>query len=175
MGRTAYFAYQLGLRDYSTIDLPMGVVGQACFLAATLGPDKIWMIGDDPKEKNGRIQLMPGSQSLPAGRFDLVLNVDSITEMSHAAALRYVLWMADHASRFLSINHNKNEFTASELCHQAFSIKRVDMKPYPLRDGYFEELIDIGPKRWAIGARYEAFVADMRERASSALGRRSPH
>jgi hypothetical protein len=47
MGRTAYYAIKAGIEQYVTIDLPMGVVAEACFLGATLGPDALWMLGDD--------------------------------------------------------------------------------------------------------------------------------
>jgi hypothetical protein len=80
-GRTAFYAGMIGLKKYTTVDLPLGVVAQACFLGATLGPDAIWMVGDDPARQPGRIRLLPCTIALPeTERFDLVLNIDSITK-----------------------------------------------------------------------------------------------
>ena len=55
MGRTAYYAYRAGLTDYTTVDLPMGMVAQACFLGAALGPEKIWMPGDNDALAEGQM------------------------------------------------------------------------------------------------------------------------
>ena len=73
MGRTAYYAYRAGLTDYTTIDLPLGVVAQACFLGAVLGADKIWMEGDDEGSTDGRIKLL---STKPKRQFDIALNVE---------------------------------------------------------------------------------------------------
>lgn len=61
MGRTAYYAVKAGIGNYTTIDLPLGVVAQACFLGATLGPDALWMLGEDEPLAN-RVRLLPNSE-----------------------------------------------------------------------------------------------------------------
>lgn len=61
IGRTAFYSWQARFHDYTTIDLPLGVVVQACFLGATLGPDAIWMVGDDPEIASGKIRLLPST------------------------------------------------------------------------------------------------------------------
>jgi hypothetical protein len=137
MGRTAYYAYRSGVTDYTTIDLPMGIVAQACFLGATLGPEKIWMAGDDEKLAEGRVKLL-GAGSLPRREFGIVLNCDSMTEMPISAALGYVHWIARHCRYFLSINHAMNKFTVEGI--SAASLECVSRRPYAMRHGYVEEI-----------------------------------
>src|ERR1051326_6870668 len=74
MGRAAYHGHLAGL-DYTTIDLPLGIVAQACFLGRALGPDALWFAGEDHVASDGRIKLL---YAAPSRRFDIVLNVDSI-------------------------------------------------------------------------------------------------
>ena len=40
------------MRTY-TVDLPLGIVSQAIFLSAVMGPDAIWMAGDDHNLQKG--------------------------------------------------------------------------------------------------------------------------
>ena len=58
LGRTAYYAYRAGVTDYTTVDLPMGIVAQACFLGAALGPEKILLPGDNERIAEGRVKLL---------------------------------------------------------------------------------------------------------------------
>lgn len=141
MGRTAYYGYRAGL-DYTTIDLPIGMVGQACFLGAALGPDKIWMEGDDLALAAGRIKLLPANR-LPPQSFDVAVNVDSLTEMRWQVALDYAKWISGHAHIFLSINHRKNYFSVAEIAALAFAGVRSTTHSYPVRDGYYEEMFDL--------------------------------
>ena len=79
LGRTAFYCHQAGLTNLTTIDLPLGVVAQAFFLGHALGPDRIWLLGDDPEQAAGRVKLLPTGH--PLGRFDLVVNANSLVEM----------------------------------------------------------------------------------------------
>jgi hypothetical protein len=136
MGRTAFYLYGAGITDYSTIDLPLGVVAQACFLGAVLGPDKIWLPGDDDSCATGRINLL---FARPSRNFDLTLNVDSLTEMRWDVALDYALWISQHTRLFLSINHRRNYFRVDEVATAGLTADKVCADPYPMRDGYLEE------------------------------------
>lgn len=145
-GRTAFYAFRSGL-DYTTIDLPLGVVAQACFLGATLGEDRLWLAGDSPDRRPGRVRLLPASLGLPDDRFDLILNVDSMTEMDGAAAVRYARWIADHAPTFMSINHDLNSFTVDQVCRASFAARKATPTPYPMRPGYTESVFETGAPR----------------------------
>lgn len=138
MGRTAYYSYRAGLTDYTTIDLPLGIVAQACFLGAVLGPDKIWMDGDDAKIAHGRIKLLCSNRR-PQRQFDLALNVDSLPEMPPSVTASYIQWIGHHAATFLSINHELNAHTVAETARIILAAKQNTRSTYPMRDGYFEE------------------------------------
>lgn len=140
MGRTAYYAQALGIKDYVIVDLPMTLVGQACFLAATCGEQAIWMIGDPWIERFERIRLLPPQLLRKAGRrFSLVLNADSFTEMALPDAMDYILFAAHRSRILLSINHEANGFTVSNLLQQAGLTSDVSRHPYWMRKGYIEE------------------------------------
>jgi len=139
MGRTVYYAYRAGLTDYTTIDLPLGIVAQACFLGAVLGPEKLFLPGDDPAQASGRIKLLSAG-SLPTAKFALALNADSLTEMPWHAALGYLEWINCNLGAFLSVNHKWNYFTVAEVASVAFPAAPVTAREYPMRDGYVEEL-----------------------------------
>jgi hypothetical protein len=140
-GRTAYYAYRAGLTDYTTIDLPMGMVAQACFLGRALGPDRIWLPGDDPGSAGGRIKLLPAGHP-PDRTYDLALNADSLTEMPFDIALEYMKWIHQHCRLFLSINHEMNMFTVEQLSTKWFKLSTH--RPYPMQDGYIEEIFEPG-------------------------------
>jgi hypothetical protein len=140
MGRTVYYAVKAGIGDYTTIDLPLGVAAQACFLGATLGPASLSMLGEDePLAK--RVRLLPSSElHLLQGKFGVVLNVDSLTELGGAEASRYVSWIAAHANAFLSINQEARDVTIPELAKDALAAADYHRFPYWMRPGYVEEI-----------------------------------
>lgn len=162
MGRTAFFAYRAGITDYSTIDLPLGVVAQACFLGRALGPDKIWFAGEAPETASERIKLFFDGQK-PGGRFGVVLNVDSMTEMPRHEAFSYARWIDRHASLFLSVNHPQHVFSVAEL--MAFAgLKPVrrsspfDPEGYAAGIGYTEEIYSTRNGTNSLSAlRWQAF------------------
>jgi hypothetical protein len=133
VGRTAYNCWQFGLHSYTIVDLPMALVGQACFLSATIGPEKIWLFGED-KPVGDVVRLAPPHWLFSgAEKFDLVLNADSLTEMSRAYAEKYVAFIVDRATFFMSINHEANDFRVCDLLPGMLRFL------YPLRKGYIEE------------------------------------
>lgn len=137
MGHCAFYAYRSGIDDYTTIDLPLGVVAQARFLAEALGPDKIWLDGEHEPAR-GQIRLFSTAR-LPQRTFDAALNVDSMTEMSLTAALDYMVWLNRHARLFISINHELNPFTVAEIAKRSIAAKCLARIPVPDRPGYFQE------------------------------------
>jgi hypothetical protein len=126
-GRTAYYAYSAGITDYTTVDLPIGIVSQACFLGKALGPDKIWLPADDPKLANGRIRLLV--EQLPDRNYGLALNTDSLTEMTSTIAQQYLRWISQHCRFFLSINYDKNYFTVDQLATKWFKLENSHVCP----------------------------------------------
>lgn len=137
-GRTAYYGYCMGL-EYTIIDLPMTIVGQALFLAGSLGEDAIWMVGDS-EPRGHRIALLPPSELNTIGPVDVVINVDSLTEMGEKTATEYIRWISENAAAFLSINHEANLFTVKNVCQALCPASIRSRSPYWLRPGYVEEV-----------------------------------
>ncbi len=139
MGRAAYFAYCAGITDYTTIDLPLGIVAQACFLGRALGPNKLWFAGENTDSDSGCIKLLPAGR-LPQRHYNVALNVDSLSEMPASDAFRYASWLSKHTVFFLSINHSRNLFTVREAIMLASNARRLFHSDCPSWPGYTEEL-----------------------------------
>lgn len=138
MGRTIVFCRDLGIQDYTVVDLPMTLVGQACFIAATIGEDKLHLIGD-ANSSDGKIRLVPPSRLQSLDRvFDVLLNVNSITELDIKHALEYSKFAMTHSKLVLSINHEANAFRAVDLFDEA--LWKTNRFPYWMRKGYLEEI-----------------------------------
>ncbi|TDN67198.1 putative sugar O-methyltransferase [Paraburkholderia sp. BL10I2N1] len=136
LGRTAFYARQFGIRDYTIIDLPITNVAQAYFLGRTLGQDMVSLFG----ENQHGIRILPLTEFLDAtDRYDLVVNVDSLTEMSRDTALAYCKAIRSRANKFLSINHEFNPFTVREIC-ATLETHSSTRTPYWLRCGYVDEV-----------------------------------
>ncbi|HUN96489.1 MAG TPA: hypothetical protein VMU69_09650 [Bradyrhizobium sp.] len=139
MGRVAYLAYSRGLTDYTTIDLPLGVVAQACFLGRVLRPDQIWFQGEPNEDSTDCIKLLYAHQ-LPQRRYSVALNVDSLPEMPATIAFEYACWLSTHADLFLSTNQEHlGVFSVSEVVAFACSVKPHARKECAIWPGYFEE------------------------------------
>jgi hypothetical protein len=135
MGRTAYYARRFGIADYTIVDLPLSLVGQAVFLTLTLGEDAISFGLDTPS--TGKIELLsPAQFEADARRFPLILNVDSVPEMDPAFVTGYVARMQRDRAYFISINQEANRFTVNDVMpHEA----RLFRGGFLLRPGYIEE------------------------------------
>ena len=72
-GRTAYYANQLGITNYTIIDLPMTNVAQANFLGRTLGEDAITLVGET--NYPSRISILPSAAFFKStDKYDLAVN-----------------------------------------------------------------------------------------------------
>jgi hypothetical protein len=135
MGRTVLHCHQIGITNYTTVDLPMGIVAQACFLGATIGPDAIWFTTDQSSPK-GKIRILSQSDLAIANeRFDLILNVDSIIETGVVESTRYARWIKQHCDTFLSINRNSPRMSLVRLL-----LGRSKSRAFPLWPGYIEDV-----------------------------------
>ncbi len=137
-GRTAFYAVTAaGISDYTIIDLPMANAAQASFLGRSLGTGRICLYGE--RHQKGQIRIMPSrwfNKSRPS--CDVVLNVDSLTEMPMADANAYAAWSMASSKVLLSINHEANEFVVRNL--PALAHKCVGRFPLMIRPGYVEEI-----------------------------------
>jgi hypothetical protein len=120
LGRTALYAHALGISDYTLVDIPISTVAQRYFLGRCGVPAKF---------------MAPEEFLRSTERYDLIVNVDSLTEMDRAIAEGYVEAIRARAGAFLSINHESNAFTVREL------VGGMSRHPYWLRRGYVEEVV----------------------------------
>jgi hypothetical protein len=136
LGRTAFYAHRFGLHDYTIIDLPLTNVAQSYFLGRVLGGGAISLFGED----RPGIRILPSAAFMKEGdRYDLALNVDSLTEMDIETARDYCREIKARCGAFLSINHEHNRFTVSDVCAE-LGMKAFSRSPYWMRAGYVDEV-----------------------------------
>jgi hypothetical protein len=137
MGRTAYYANKFGIGDYTIVDLPMTNVAQGHFLGSAIGPTSVSLYGET---LSAPIKIIPPADFFASEEtYDLVVNVDSLTEMSRESASKYFATAAERSGALLSINHEFNPFTVQEI---SGTLKPSSRQPYWLRNGYVEELFE---------------------------------
>ena len=113
-------------------------VAQAYFLGRILGEEIISLVGETA-EKEVRILSAHMLNELQDEKFDLILNVDSLTEMDEESQINYWKYIQEHTKVFLSINHERNRHTVREYYSNTdCSVRRSIC---PMRKGYMEEEI----------------------------------
>lgn len=138
LGRTAFFAVQFGVRDYTIVDIPLTGAAQGYFLGRTLGDKAVSLFGEPA---GGTVSIVPPPSILgSAQRFDLIVNIDSLTEMSAEVAGDYWSFIKGATPTFLSINHEVNPFTVRSIYLNEPNLS-VTRGPYWLRRGYVEEIV----------------------------------
>jgi len=143
LGRTAYYSYKAGIRDYTIIDLPMANIAQANFLGRVLPARTISLAGERDR---GKIRIEDVTWAPAADEpFDLIMNIDSLTEMDRGHAERYMEIIKDRTCVFFSVNKETNSFSVKELL--SVTGKTTIRNKYCLRAGYIEEIIFLRPER----------------------------
>jgi len=81
----------------------------------------------------------PSAMRESGDRFDLVVNIDSMTELGDELASEYADRILDVAPLLLSINHELN----SVRVHDLFTARGASIERHPnwLRIGYAEEIV----------------------------------
>jgi hypothetical protein len=143
LGRTAFYARQFGVRDYTIVDIPVSSLAQGYFLGRTLGDQAVSLFGESATADQIKI-MPPGFFIEGTERFDLVVNVDSLTEIGRASADQYWAAIQRRAGKFLSINHEANEFTVAQLIAEAKGA-RTSRMPCWMRRGFVEEVVEFTP------------------------------
>lgn len=142
LGRTAYYARMFGIEDYTIIDIPMTATASSYFLGRTLGEEQILLLGESCENPDKRIKILTPDSFI--GQFDetydLIINVDSLTEMDFSVAKAYVNTIEKTTSIFVSINHEVNPFTAREILIKSQFLKECTRNNYWMRSGYCEEI-----------------------------------
>jgi hypothetical protein len=144
LGRTAHYAHELGIKDYTIVDIPISAAAQAYFLGRTIGEDEIHLEGEHPNESSNKVKIITPQTFLDENKtYDLILNVDSLTEMDFPIAQAYWEKIKVSTSKFLSINHEANAFRVRDVIKDDFNKINIQRKLYWMRRGYVEELIQI--------------------------------
>lgn len=142
LGRTALSSWQLGVRNYTLIDIPLSATAQGLFLGSTIGPDAVTLPGEQPRRGCVRIETPKWFYGATA-KFDVALNVDSLVEMDPGHANQYLKVISKTCSVLVSINHEFNAFRVRGL--PAASRMRCERYPYWMRKGYVEEVYEARP------------------------------
>ena len=138
LGRTAYYANLLGVKDYTILDIPLTNAAQGYFLGRVLGPDAVRLNGE---AIGGPLLIQPSTAMKEnAERYDLIVNVNSWTEMAPEVAAVYWDYAKSVTRTVLSINHEHNAFTVRSMYSKDSDV-RVTRYPYWVRKGYVEEIV----------------------------------
>ena len=168
LGRTAYYAFAMGLNYYTIIDIPISTTAQGIFLAKTLGADALTLPGERHQKGTIRIET-PNWFLRSAEKHGVVANIDSLVEMDEAQAIAYIGSIRERAKVFLSINHEYNAIAVRDIVSDRFS--SYQRFPYWMRKGYAEEVFtfdnDNPTTRKPLGLTKDARGADFREVSQS--------
>lgn len=142
LGRTAYYASLMGIEDYTIMDIPLTAVCSGYFLGRSLGENKVVFQGEDFTNSTNKIKIISPTTFLNDTKsYDLIINVDSMTEIDPTMASIYLNKIEASTKTFLSINHEINAFTVLDLITQRNSVRDFTRHPYWMREGYVEELV----------------------------------
>jgi len=140
IGVLGFYLDKLGYKDYTIVDLARVNAGQAYYLSKNLPERNFILSGEvkNPFEDIKSIKILHTSDfnNVPTGRYDLMVNIDGLTEYPVEDAKRYI--HSDCAPMLLSINHEVNPFRVIEIAEPYKHL--VYRTPFWLRDGYVEEL-----------------------------------
>lgn len=150
-GRVAYWSHRLGAVSYTIVDLPRVNVVQGYYLLKSLPADRVRLYGEEPASPSPLLTIWPDCalHQLPEARYDVVVNQDSMPEMSRAIVDEYLCWIRKSCQRlFVSINHENSSAYTQQLKHVNVpgavaaigGFELQDRYPYWLRQGYVVEL-----------------------------------
>ena len=118
VGHLTYWLNKLGFTDITYVDLPTVTISAMYFL-----------------ETNGITDTKFVSTEDFDGKFDLVINVDGLTQYSKMAAENYMSKIEAGTKHFMSVNREFDEFRVSDIC----GMRRISRNQFWLRRGYVEE------------------------------------
>jgi hypothetical protein len=148
LGRTAYYCKLLGIEDYTIIDIPMTALASSYFLGRTLGENQVCLLGENLNDSAHKVKILTPDQFLNSQcHYDLIVNVDSLTEMDINTIRAYLNKIEKSSSMFLSINHEGNSYSVFELLAPSSYVKTLSRQPYWMRSGYVEELYSFDKQR----------------------------
>ena len=144
IGMSAYHTWNFGIKDITIVDLPLGCINIGFFLSNIIQKENILFNEEtinNYKEKNeNKIKLISSNRlDLISNKLDLIVNFDSLTEMSKDQAEKYLEFASKKTKFFYSINHEGNSFTVNELFKNS-NFEKISRTITWYRQGYVEEL-----------------------------------
>lgn len=143
LGRTAFFANLIGVKKYTLVDLPIPSLCQGYFLGCSLPNESFCFNGEDNSFDKGLKLIQPQNFINDVDKYDVVLNVDSLTEMNIDVARDYLKSLINKTKWFLSINHEANEFSVKQMADDFPEYELTAKNRSWIRKGYVEELYRI--------------------------------
>lgn len=147
LGGFAQLAVGLGVERHVIIDLPSTAVMAAFLLSAKIGEDAVWLEGE--KETDWRVAFFVNQDAdaiKSLAPFDIAFNMDSMPEIPTPELDRYLALIESllkNGGYFLSINHEFGESGVPVVRRKVTEkshLKTVSRNPFPVREGYVEEL-----------------------------------
>lgn len=140
LGRTAYYCYKFGIKDYTSVDLLVPRICQLNYLSRLLNSKKIIAKPQLSNFYKKNIKLVSPEFLFSKNiKFDLAFNSDSFTEIDIINQKKYARYLKKNSKIFFSINHEYNLYKVSDF----FNTKNPDKYSrnlYWLRKGYLEEI-----------------------------------
>lgn len=145
LGRTAYYCYKLGLKNYSIVDLKIPLICQSNYLSRLCGEKKIIFdnIYKNKIRNSKKIKLVSPKDLFDKNeKFDLVFNSDSLTEIDYKNQKKYINFIKKNSKNFYSINHEKNKHTVFDLMNSTHSKNKFSYNKnlYWIDRRYLEEI-----------------------------------
>ena len=140
LGRTAYYCYRFGLKNYTLVDLKFPLLSQFSYLSKTLTENKVSF--KNKNSKNSIKLFTPNELFRSKKKYDLVFNSDSFTEIDEKNQKKYLDYIKRYCKHFYSINHEANPNSVNDLSLSK-NFKNLSRNIYWLRKGYLEEFFEI--------------------------------
>ena len=140
LGRTAYYCYKLGIRNYTLVDLLVPRICQINYLSRLINEKKIISKPKllDFNKMNIKI-ISPENLFSNKIKFDIVFNADSFTEIDLKNQKKYKKFLEKNSKIFFSINHEYNKYNVNSFFKKK-NILDNTRSLYWLKRGYVEEL-----------------------------------
>jgi hypothetical protein len=139
LGRTAYYCYQFGIKNYTLVDLLVPRICQINYLSRLINDKKIISKPKNIDFKNNNIKIISPEIFFSNNiKFDLVFNSDSFTEIDYQNQKKYKNYVLKNSKIFFSINHEYNHYKVGDF-FKTKNLKEYTRNLYWLKRGYVEE------------------------------------
>jgi len=156
VGMLAHIVSSMGAKQYTIVDLPLVNVLQGYVLLKSDLRNSVQLFGEGNIDLEPGIQILPSNivDELPAKSFNLIINQDSLPEMTKETMVGYlgsIQRLSTQNGLFLSINQEAQAPSGAgseqgwvhDACRREQGLELLYRAPYWVRKGYVEELYSI--------------------------------